>query len=141
MHAQIKRRVDSALFCLLLVVVLAGCASINETRFFPLDEEGEVSSLPLLSTLGDKSTVAGIDVWDNGIPDRGFEELGRITNEGRSGIFARGSRLEEVARVATYQDADAVVLVRESEGICTPNNIGGADCTNIIEFAVIRYTE
>ncbi len=141
MYGQIKLRADLALNCLLAILVLAGCASNSETRFHPLEEAGEVSSLPLLSTLGDKSSVAGIDVWENGIPDRGFDEIGRITNDGRSDIFARGSRLKEVARVATYQDADAVILVRESEGVCIPNNIGGADCTSTREYAVVRYTE
>ncbi len=136
-----KRMPDIPLTWTFVILALVGCAANSETSFFPHDEEGQVGSLPLLTTLGEKSTVTGIDVWENGIPDRGFEEIGRITNDGKSDIFARSARLRDVARVATYQGADAVILLRESEGTCTPNNIGGADCTSTREYAVIRYTK
>ena len=89
---------------LIAVLVLSGCASTEyktyEGRNTVYEGEG-----------GTRSTINGIDFWENGEPPRKFKIIGIIDDERPSGILAMAMQKGSIAKKAKAAGGDGVLLL------------------------------
>jgi hypothetical protein len=97
----------------LSIIMVSGCArdqfdrSITKQAYKDLSEE-TIELKPV--------TVAGIDIWDKGIPDRKYIVLGAINDKRRSAGFNQNSYNQTIAKIAKKAGGDAaIILLAESK--------------------------
>lgn len=136
-----------------LFLVITGCAT---TEFKPFEARVNVFE----GNGGTKTTVAGMDVWDNGDPPRKFALLGIIEDERPGGPIPMSSLKSDVVQKAKEVGGDAVIQLNSnsqlvgvySSGSATANSYGRTTTAygsstavpmrrNYSKFAVIKYLE
>jgi hypothetical protein len=87
-----------------LTALLSGCAStdykVYEGRNTVFEGEG-----------GTRTTINGIDFWENGEPPRKFKLMGIIEDERPGGIIPMARLKGDIAKKAKEQGADAVIIL------------------------------
>lgn len=102
-----------------LFLVITGCAT---TEFKPF--EARVNSFE--GTGGTKTTVAGMEVWDNGDPPRKFAVLGIIEDERSGGPIPMASLKSDVVQKAKDVGGDAVIQLNSNSQLVGVYSSGSA---------------
>jgi hypothetical protein len=132
--------------------LLVGCASTNFKAY-------EGPSI-FVGKGGTKTTVDGIDIWDNGEPPRKFRVLGIVEDERPGGVIPMMRLRGDIVKKAKEVGADAVIQLSSSSQITGYHTTGSATAygtgnaataygsstsvplrQNTAKFAVIKYVE
>lgn len=100
-------------------LVITGCAT---TEFKPF--EARVNAFE--GTGGTKTTVAGMEVWDNGDPPRKFAVLGIIEDERSGGPIPMASLKSDVVQKAKDVGGDAVIQLNSNSQLVGVYSSGSA---------------
>ncbi|MES2924989.1 MAG: hypothetical protein V4819_25765 [Verrucomicrobiota bacterium] len=137
----------------IVVITLLGCASTEyktyEGRNPVFDGNG-----------GTRSSVDGIDFWDNGDPPRKFKLMGIIDDKRPGGIIPTARLKGDIAKKAKAQGADAVVILSSgskirgfhtnstttaqfagSSAVASGSSVSVPLMKNSTSFAVIKYLD
>src|SRR5580698_5513037 len=104
-----KTMTKSLLVCLCacLMSVLAACSSTITTY------KEYVGGRIVTADGGTRETIEGIEVWENGAPNRPFRVVGIVDDDRASGKIPRRHRLSDIAKKAKEAGGDAVVIYKE----------------------------
>lgn len=142
-----------ALLAITALVFFSGCASTEfktyEGRTTIFEGEG-----------GTKTTVDGIDFWENGAPPRRYQLLGIIEDSRPQGLIPMARMKTDIAKTAKAQNADAVIIISSASVLRGVVNNSSASAqvygnsataqgtsvatpvfTNQAKFAVVRYLD
>jgi hypothetical protein len=90
-------------------ILLAGCASTTYKEF--------IGGHEITGAGGTRQIVDGIEVWENGAPNRPFHVIGIVDDERGGGIIPRYSRLSDISKKARESGGDAVIIYQEGSEI------------------------
>ncbi|QFY41654.1 hypothetical protein F6R98_02620 [Candidatus Methylospira mobilis] len=118
----------------LSLIMVSGCAKDSFDRSMTQKEYKDLSS----ETVAVKPvTVAGIDIWDKGVPNKKYIVLGVINDKRRNVGYSQDSYNQSIAKLTQKAGGDAaIVLLSESKIVDTvaqgcgssPGNQGGENC-------------
>lgn len=102
-----------------LFLIITGCAT---TEFKPF--EARVNAFD--GNGGTKTTIAGMDVWDNGDPPRKFSVLGIIEDERPGGPIPMASLKTDIVQKAKEVGGDAVIQLNSNSQLVGVYSSGSA---------------
>jgi hypothetical protein len=121
-----------ACLCACLISVIGACASTTYKEY--------VGGRIVTAEGGTRETVEGIEVWENGAPNRPFRVIGIVDDKRSGGLIPRSMRLSDIAKKAKEGGGDAVVIYQEGSklagfisesysSISTPGSISTSSLT------------
>ena len=131
--------------CVAALTVVSGCATSN-VSFLPYRGTQSVFK----GSGGTVRQLKGIDVWENGDPDRKFKLIGIIEQIGQDSSSRRLINLNITGQIKSgIQESELVDLVKKNNGdalvlISKESKISGLDGQDVSygfdkKFAVIKY--
>jgi hypothetical protein len=121
------------LLAVFVVAMLA--ASCSTTSFTEYRGQGVVEGKG-----GTVRVVEGIDLWENGEPDRKYRILGVIDDSRGEGLISRSGKDGAIAKTAREHGGDGVILSgssREFRGVDLDS--GAARYRRITKLVVVKY--
>ena len=119
---------------ILSIVMVSGCAKDSFDRSMTQKEYKDLASETIVAK---PNTVAGIDIWANGIPNKKYIVLGVINDKRKNAGFNQGSYNQTIAKLTKKAGGDAaIILLAESKIVdkvaqgcgSSPGNWGGEYC-------------
>ena len=101
------------------LLLMAGCAT---TVFKPF--EARINSFE--GKGGTKTTVDGMDIWDNGDPPRRYKILGILEDERPNGPIAMASLMSDIVQKAKEAEGDAVIQISSESQLAGMYSTGSA---------------
>jgi hypothetical protein len=99
--------------CFLSIIMVSGCAKDSYDRSITGKEYKDLAGEAVTSK---PVTVAGIDIWDKGVPDRKYIVLGVINDKRKNAGFNQNSYNQTIAKIAKKAGGDAaIILLAESK--------------------------
>jgi len=126
------------LIALVLLVVMAGCATVDYQPYEGKNNlyEGEG---------GTKVTVDGVDFWANGTPPRKYTILGYVVSEIGSGYGDEALIRSAVASEVKKQGGNAAIQVNNNASFAgivrAAPNVYMAAGVRRMQFAVVKYVQ
>jgi hypothetical protein len=97
----------------LSIMMFSGCANDVYDRSIT---EKEYKALTSETSASKPNTVAGIDIYDQGVPDKKYIVLGIVTDKRRNFDFNKNSYNRDIAKIAKKAGGDAaIILLAESK--------------------------
>lgn len=118
----------------LSLIMVSGCAKDSYDRSITQKEYKDLSSEAVAVK---PTTVAGIDIWDKGVPNKKYIVLGVINDKRKNAGYSQDSYNQTIAKLAKKAGGDAaIVLLSESKVVdqvaqgcgSSPGNRSGEDC-------------
>lgn len=117
----------------LLLVTLVGVSIAGAVQAAPKFAAYEGKNATSEGEGGNKTTVNGIDFWENGAPPRKFQVLGTLTDErhatGLVGMVRMSGLEKDIAAAAKKAGGDAVILVEEGKRVVGLASTGNRSMT------------
>lgn len=103
------RHVHIAISAVFLAVLLNGCTSTTYKEY--------VGGREVKGQGGTRELIEGVEVWENGAPNRPFRVIGIIDDHRGGGVIPRMSRLSDIAKKTKEAGGDAVIVYQEGSEI------------------------
>ncbi len=123
--------------CLIGSLALTACT----TPTFEANPVDYVFPAESTQRAGDVRKVSGLDIWENGAPDKDYRVLGHIVYSGKSGLLNTPFVMRRVVKVAKNHRRDALIILLSSESDLTLDEYGNPIRREELYADVITYEE
>lgn len=103
------RKVQLTFLAVCLATLLSACASTTYKEY--------VGGREVTGQGGTREMIEGVEVWENGAPNRPFRVIGIIDDQRGGGVIPRMSRLSDIAKRTKEAGGDAAIIYQEGSEI------------------------
>lgn len=118
------------LLCASMALLLVGCTTTTYSEY-----RGENQ---FLGSGGTVKTVNGVEIWENGEPNRPYRIIGMI-DDSRGGGMLTPSRYSAAVKLIKKHGGDAGVLLDTDSILTSVNRHGHAAYSHNSKIAVVKY--
>ncbi len=123
--------------CLIGAFAMTACA----TPTFDANPVDYVFPAESAERAGNVRTVSGLDIWEDGTPDKDYRVLGHIVYSGKSGLLNTPFVMRRVVKVAKNHRGDALVILQSTKSDLTLDERGNPVRREELYADVIAYEE